>query len=284
MDIICHEGSKQFHLFNDSCSYIIGILPNGEPGQLYFGKRVHDREDYGYLVNYVGRAMFVGKSDDESFSLEANRREYPSFGTGDYRQSAFSLLFGDGSHVSTLKFDSFKIFDGKPKLNGLPAVYAEEEGEAKTLELTLKDELKGIRAVLLYTIFRDYPVITRSVRFVNEGRESVTIDRAMSLCLDLPDHDYEWMQFSGAWAREKRPITKQLDEGTVLVESLRGHSSANHNPFVILKRKNTDEFKGEAIGAALVYSGNFLTSAEVDTYGSLRLMTGINPSYFSWNL
>ena len=284
MDIICHEGSKQFHLFNDSISYIIGILPNGEPGQLYFGKRVHDREDYGYLVNYVGRAMFVGKSDEESFSLEANRREYPSFGTGDYRQSAYSLLFEDGSHVSTLKFESFKISDGKPKLKGLPAVYTQEDEEARTLELTLKDELKGVRAVLLYTIFRDYPVIARSVRFINEGKECVTLDRAMSLCLDLPDHDYEWMQFSGAWAREKRPITKQLDEGTVLVESLRGHSSANHNPFVILKRKNTDEFQGEAIGAALIYSGNFLTSAEVDTYGSLRLMTGINPSYFSWIL
>ncbi len=284
MDIIYHEGSKQFHLFNDRISYIIGIFPNGEPAQLYYGKRIHDKEDYNYLINYESRAMMVGKFDKESFSTEMNRREYPSFGNGDYRQCAYTLIFKDGSHVSGLKYESYSITDGKPGIEGLPATYTEDDKEAKTLELTLKDELTGMKAVLLYTIFRDYPVIARSVRFINEGKDAVIIDRAMSLSLDLPDSDYEWMQFSGAWAREKRPIVKQLEEGTVSVESLRGHSSANHNPFVILKRKNTDEFSGEAIGAALVYSGNFYSSAEVDTYGTLRLMTGINPERFSWKL
>lgn len=284
MDVIYHEKSKQFHLCNEKISYIIGIMQNGEPGQLYFGKRVHDREDYSYLINHEIRAMVVGDSSDESFSLEMNKREYPSFGTSDYRLPAFELLYDNGSHVSDLRFVSHSIRKGKPSLEALPAVYTENEDEAATLELLLRDELTGMEMILSYTIMRDHPVIARNVRFVNKGKEEVSIERCMSLSLDLPDHDYVWMQFSGAWGREKTPVEKKLDSGITAIGSLRGHSSANQNPFVILKRPDTDESRGEAIGAALVYSGNFLTQAEVDTYGATRLMTGIHPERFSWRL
>ncbi len=284
MDIVFHEGAKQFHLFNDEISYIIGVLPNGEPGQLYYGKRIRDKEDYSYLVNYEYRAMMVGMPSDERFSLEFNRSEYPSFGTSDLRLPAFEIEYANGSHVSAFRYTDHKISAGKPGLEGLPAVYTEDDAEAMTLTLNLKDELTGIELSLLYTIFRDCPVITRSVLFENKGTEEVSLERCMSLSLDLPDNDYVWMQFSGAWARERKPIEKKLEAGVTAIGSLRGHSSANQNPFVILKRPCADEFQGEAIGAALVYSGNFLSQAEVDTYGTTRFMTGIHPDRFSWSL
>ncbi|MBQ7583239.1 MAG: alpha-galactosidase [Lachnospiraceae bacterium] len=283
MDIIYNDSAKQFHLFNDRISYITGIMPNGEPGQLYFGKRVADK-DYSYLINLEFRAMMVGMPEDERFSLEFNKREYPSFGTSDLRLPAFELIQKNGSHVSAFTYLSHEISRGKPKLQGLPAVYMEDEEEAMTLSLKLKDELTGMELTLFYTIFRDYPVIARSVLFENKGAEEVSLERCMSLSLDLPDHDYVWMQFSGAWGREKTPVEKKLDSGITAIGSLRGHSGANQNPFVILKRPDTDEFQGEALGAALVYSGNFLTQAEVDTYGTTRLMTGIHPDRFSWGL
>ena len=106
----------------------------------------------------------------------------------------------------------------------------------------------------------------------------------MSLCMDLPDCCYDWMQFSGAWARERYPKTRQLEQGILSVGSMRGNSSHNHNPFVILKRPDTDEFQGEAIGFSLIYSGNFLAQAEVDTYDTTRVLMGIHPSCFDWKL
>ncbi|MCR5486139.1 MAG: alpha-galactosidase [Lachnospiraceae bacterium] len=284
MDIIYHAESRQFHLTNDQVSYIIGILPNGEPGQLYFGARIPDSKDRSYLINREFRAMMVGMPDQEDFSLEMNRREYPSFGTSDLRLPAYEVLSSNGSHVSCPVYDSHEILKGKPDLPGLPALYTEDEEEAKTLLLTLKDPVNGMEIVLSYTIFRDYPVISRSVFFKNGGKEELRIERALSISLDLPDHDYVWMQFSGAWGREKTPVHKKLSEGVTAIGSLRGHSSANHNPFVILRRENTDEFQGEALGMALIYSGNFLAQAEVDTYGTTRLMLGIHPDRFSWIL
>ncbi len=50
MSIIYHEQAKQFHLYNRSISYIIQIMANGQLGNLYYGKRITDRESYAYLL------------------------------------------------------------------------------------------------------------------------------------------------------------------------------------------------------------------------------------------
>lgn len=45
MKIVYHEESKVFHLWNENISYVMMVLPNGHLGQLYFGKRIHDRNN-----------------------------------------------------------------------------------------------------------------------------------------------------------------------------------------------------------------------------------------------
>ena len=87
--------------------------------------------------------------------------------------------------------------------------------------------MTGVRLELLYTIFAEGGVIARSARFVNEGESAVHLLKAMSLCLDLPDCDYDWIQFSGAWARERHVKTRRLEQGIQAVGSTRGHSSMN---------------------------------------------------------
>ena len=106
----------------------------------------------------------------------------------------------------------------------------------------------------------------------------------MSLSLDLPDMEYELLHFSGAWGRERHLKVRKLEQGVQSVESLRGHSSHNHNPFVMLRRPGTDEDQGEVLGFSLVYSGNFLAQAEVDTWDTTRITLGINPFGFDWKL
>ena len=284
MSIVFHEKTKQFHLFNDEISYVIMILPNGEIGSLYYGKRIHDKEDFSYLLEYSFRAMVSGIPEKEEFSLENTRQEYPSFGASDLRISAFEIIHEDGSRVSHFEYEKHEIFKGKKAIKGLPATYVENDEQADSLVITCVDKLKKLQIELNYTIYRDYPVITRNVKFQNIGNQSVSLEKALSINLDLPDSNYEWMQFSGAWGRERIPVIKKLDCGITSIESKRGHSSANHNPFVILKRPDTTEDMGEAIGFSFVYSGNFIALAEGDTYGALRFMMGINPIWFSWDL
>lgn len=284
MDIVYHESSKCFHLYNDSISYIMTILRNGQLGQLYCGARIHDREDFTHLLELAPRAMSACLyENDRSFSLEHIKQELPSYGTSDYRAAAVEILQPNGSRLTDFRYVSHCVSPGKPKLQGLPATYTQSNDEALTLTVTLRDALIGVKAQLSYTIFRDYAAITRSVRYENEGENTLTLTRAMSLSLDLPDCDYEWMQFSGRWAGERQLITRQLRQGTTAIGSLRGHSSHHHNPFVILKRPTADEDKGEVFGLSLVYSGNFLM-AEVDAHRTLRLLAGIHPDGFGWRL
>lgn len=283
MDIIWHKTSGQFHLFNDRISYIFGVSPSGELAGIYFGKRIHDKKDMSYIQIRVGMPNVAVDPATESYSMEINRQEYPSFGTTDFGTQAFEVKTLNGSRISSFVYKSHKIFKGKKALTGLPATYADED-EAMTLEVELADSVSEMTLILSYTIFDRYPVIARHAVFKNNGSDKVTLTKALSCCLDLSDQDYEWMQFSGSWARERIPDVKKLSTGTVLIESKRGTSSANQNPFIIIKRPRTDEFAGEAIGFSFVYSGNFVAMAEGNNHDRLRILMGINPDRFEWPL
>lgn len=285
MPIVFHQASREFHLYNDHLSYIIRVLRNDQLGQLYFGQRVPDRPDHGYLVENTYRPVTSYVYDnDYSFSLGNVKQEYPAYGTTDYRQPALEIKQANGSTVTNFTYTGHQIYAGKPRLEGLPATYVEDDSEAATLEVYLHDQVMDVDLTLTYTIFNDYDAIARSAKFTNRGQEACQLTTAMSMNLDLPDDDYDWLQFSGAWGRERQLKSARLRPGIQSVGSTRGASSHMENPFIILKRPHTDDFQGEAYGFSLVYSGNFLAQAEVDPYKVTRVQLGINPFHFSWKL
>lgn len=280
-----HVTDTLFHLRNDSLSYIMQILPNGYLGQLYVGPAVPLDVDYSYLLELAARPTSACPFyDNPVFSLEHVKQEYGQYGGSDYRQPAVVMSQPDGSTVTTFQYESHRIEVGKSRLDGLPATYVEDDSEAETLIIVLVDPLTTVRIELSYTLFSSRPVLTRTARFINDGHAEVFLDQAMSACLDLPDAEYEWWQFSGAWGRERHLKTRTLEQGITSIGSIRGNSSAQQNPFVILARPGTDDRQGEAIGCAFVYSGNFLIQAEVDTFDTTRLLVGIHPQGFRWKL
>lgn len=285
MSILFHEQTQTFHLSNETVSYIMTVLPNGHLAQLYFGKRIHHKENFSYLLEMAPRPMTSYLYDeDRTLSLEHIKQEYGVYGSTDYRQPAVEILQENGSRISDFQYEGHTISAGKPVLSGLPATYTEDDSEAETLTVVLKDPVSYIRLELLYTIFAKGGIIARSARFINKGTQDIHLTKAMSLCMDLPDHNYEFLHFSGAWARERYVKNRKLEPGIQSVGSIRGNSSHNHNPFIVLKRPTADEFQGEAIGFSLIYSGNFLAQAEVDTYDTTRILLGIHPDCFDWKL
>ena len=285
MAIKFYEESGQFHLYNDEISYIFKILKNKQLGHLYYGKRLTDIPDYGYLVEESRRDMAACPTEEDNFfSLESARQEYPTYGNGDVRYGAYELLWENGSNITEFEYRTHKIYKGKEKLKGLPATYVEDENEAETLEVTLKDRRKNVKIVLCYTIFKDVPVLTKNVRFSNDSDEKITLLSALTSCVDFPDKDYVMIDLAGAWSRERNIRERKLDYGVQSVHSMRGCSSHQFNPFFALKRENTDEFQGEIFGFSFVYSGNFLAQAEVDNYDVTRVLMGIHPSGFQWEL
>lgn len=290
MAIIYHENTKTFHLTNDRVSYILRVMENGQLENLYYGKRIHDREDFSLYHEEEFRSQTsLCMPEPSLLSLQYTRQEYPSYGTGDYRSPAFTVLQDNGSRIVNFLYKGHKITDGKPSLSPLPATYVEAGSEAQTLTVQLSDEEMGAELFLTYTIYEAYPVITRNTRFqyLGKGRkdEKIVLERAMSMSVEFNDMDYELITLSGAWARERYIKRRALEMGVQSVQSLAGTcSSAEHNPFLALVRPDTNEKQGDVYGFNLVYSGNFLAQVEVSTFDMTRVMMGIHPEGFSWKL
>ncbi len=274
--------NNTFHIYNDDVSYIIKILKNNHLGQLYFGKKIRHRDDFDHLLVEKGTSLapcvFKGDLD---FSLEVLKQEYPSYGTGDYRDPAYQVVADNGSSITDLVYKSHIIKNGKDAITGLPSTYG---NNVETLEITLQDDVIGLKVLLRYHVFSDIAAIVRSTAFINISTKPLRIERAMSASLDLYDSNFEMITLDGAWARERHISTRKITSGIQSVASSRGASSAMHNPFIALKRPQTTETAGEAYGFTLIYSGNFLAQVEVDAYDVTRVLMGINPFEFNWTL
>ncbi|WP_010677656.1 alpha-galactosidase [Bacillus timonensis] len=285
MHIFVNEQSNQFHLTNGKISYIFHVLKNGSLGHLYFGKAINHRDDFSHLQkdDVPTPASCHYFQDDPAFSLETTRQEFPVYGKGDFRDAAIELETSDGRMGNQYTYKDYKILRGKPKLEGLPATYA-NENEATTLMIRLFDETTDTELFLSYAIFHHFPVITRSVALKNTGLHDLYIKKIMSSSIDFPDSDFSMVHLSGTWSRERHIKERKLVEGTHSIASIRGASSHHHNPFIALKRNDTTEHMNEVYGFNFIYSSNFLAQVEVDHYQMMRVMMGIHPHQFKWKL
>lgn len=250
----------------------------------YYGPVIGDM-DMSYLVRPLDRG-FSGQPQeimDRGFSLDTRLLEYPSYGTGDYRDYCLHAAYGDGSQVTDLRFVSYEIEEGKYALEGLPAMYQGEE-KAETLEITLEDKYKNLQVVLYYGVFENLDVITRACKIVNKGEDKVRLLRAYSMGLDFDHKDLDFLHFYGRHAMERKMERSPLQHGFQGVESRRGYSSHQQNPFAVLCKPDATEEYGWCYGASFVYSGNFSIQAEVSQADTTRLTVGIQDTQFEFHL
>ena len=284
MAIVYDASSKTFNLSTSKTSYVLKVLGSNHVAHVYWGKKIKAK-NLDYVLRSKNWGSFLTNTDNiDDFMLEMTPQEYPGYGSTDLRTPAVELQFSDGTSATDFRYESHNIYAGKNKLNNLPATYVEDENEAMSLELTLVDSLKNVKLILSYSVFEEFDAITRSVKIINESNEDVNINRVLSANVDFRDSDYELLQLSGAWARERHIIRKEIRSGSQSIGSRRGSSSHAQNPFMALVRKDTTEQHGEVYGFSLIYSGNFLANVEVDMYENARAQIGINPFDFTWLL
>jgi alpha-galactosidase len=281
-----HFDSKErvFHLKGKDTSYVMQIIKDGYLAHLYWGKKIRSYHGSNPL-SFINRGFSPNPDPfDQTFSLDTLPQEYPAYGNTDFRTPAYQIQLENGSTITDLRYKTHTIFKGKRKLGGLPAVYVEEEQEADTLEIILEDSFIGLQVLLSYTVFSDFNAITRSVCFQNNGKENLNILRALSANIDFCDDQFDLLTLYGSHNNERNVIRRPVVPGNQLIESRRGASSHQQNPFFALLRKNADESYGEVFGFSLVYSGNFLAQVEVDQFHTARASIGINPFDFAWLL
>ena len=239
-----------------------------------------------YLLNYGDRG-FSGNpnsaGNDRTYSLDALPQEYPSLGTGDFRNYALNIENADGSQCCNPVYITHEIEAGKYTLKGLPFVRA-EENEAETLKIILEDPVTKVELHLLYGVLEKEDIITRSVIIKNAGKAPVTVKKAQSACLDFLHGDYDLIKFHGRHAMERNMERMPVSHESIRIGSRRGTSSHQYNPGVILVGKNTNEDSGSCYGMLFVYSGNFLVEAEKDQYDQTRIQMGLTDELFAYPL
>ena len=284
MAITFNETTRIFTLTTAHTTYQMQADAQGYLLHLYYGARTAGEMDY--LLNYGDRG-FSGNpnsaGNDRTYSLDALPQEYPSLGTGDFRNYALNIENADGSQCCNPVYITHEIAAGKYTLKGLPFVRA-EENEAETLKIILEDPVTKVELHLLYGVLEKEDIITRSVIIKNAGKAPVTVKKAQSACLDFLHGDYDLIKFHGRHAMERNMERMPVSHESIRIGSRRGTSSHQYNPGVILVGKNTNEDSGSCYGMLFVYSGNFLVEAEKDQYDQTRIQMGLTDELFAYPL
>ena len=285
MGIIYSKSDRTFTIQTKNTTYQMQVDPYGFLLHLYYGKKT-DGSCMDYLLTYYDRG-FSGNpfdaGDDRTYSMDALPQEYPSYGTGDYRSTALIVENADGSTACDLRYRSHHIFNGKYKIPGLPAVYADET-ESQTLEIVMEDAVTGVEVTLQYGVLPDYDVITRSEKIVYRGEGKICIRKAQSACLDFVQGKYDLLTFYGRHAMERTMQREPVTHGSHVIGSVRGTSSHQYNPMMILADENTTDQYGNCYAMSFVYSGNFKGETLKDQFGQTRALMGLQDEMFSYPL
>ena len=271
-----------FQLDTPGTSYVFRIAETGHLEQLYYGKKIRPVSDAEPLKEKTGTGLGTTvfySAESAPLSLNNFPQEISTAGKGDFREPFLLVRGQNGAFVNDFLFESYEILENFGP-DGLPSAH----GKAKTLAVTVADRAAGLYLNLYYSVFDDCDIIVKSASLTNKSGKSVRIEKLASSQLDLPDCAYDLVTLDGAWAKERYVNSRPLSTGIFTVDSKVGFSSNTHNPFIMLKRRGATPSHGDCYGFNLVYSGNHCESVEVTTHEKTRVINGINPFGFSWEL
>ena len=276
------ENEKAYLLSTENTSYAFRIMETGQIEHLYYGRKV----SLSNVKAFSEKQLFapgnsISYDDINRFVSLENRMLEASFtGKGDIREPLIEAILPDGSTTLDLVFESDDIKEGAKELSYLPFAYSDDNDQAETLTLTLKDKNSGLLLSLFYTVFPECDCIVKSLSVKNDLDEDVRITRLLSSMCDFPEEGYTVSNFTGSWTNEMNRHDTVLTSGIFINSSFTGTSSNRANPFTMWA-KNAHEDNGEVYSSNLIYSGNHYTAFETTSYGKMRVVTGINPRNFS---
>lgn len=279
MNIKFNPKENTFHLYNNKISYVMKILLHGELGHLYYGERLYG-DSFAHMYYQKHHPTVSVYREVSGYSMSSMRQEYSSYGGTDFSTGSYELIQENGSSLCEFVYDSYKVLSVKPSIPSMPRA----KGESLTLEIKLYDKLIETSMYLYYTIFENSSVITRSTRFVNEGKQELYLSKAYSAQLDFDENDFTLHSLDGAWARERNITKRKVEKGRTIIESTLGASGHIQNPLLVLSKGSADEMQGQAYGMTFIYSGSFIGTVDVGSHNRTRISIGIHEQNFKWKL
>ena len=277
--MVIFDGDKRvFKLDTENTSYVMGVTEEGYLGNIYYGKKV-DTTDLVYAMRTNEHPFTPAKLPGEKIGfMDRFPTEYPYAGTGDFRSSCINIRDNAGQEGLELKYKSHNIYAEKRKIDGMPS--ARGDG-SMSLDIVLSDEALGAEVTLVYTVYEECDIITRSVNVKNISGKEFYITKALSACLNLETGVSDILSLHGSWARERHIQRSKIEYGSYVTESLRGEPGHQDHPFIAVLSGNCSENCGDVYAMNLIYSGNFIARVQKDQFDKVRMSIGIHPENFT---
>ena len=251
-----------FRLDGGNTTYAFGVNERGELQQIYWGGKIGAND-----------AIAPAKSNPEVASFDSpynnTPQEYAGWGAGLYQEPALKVTFADGNRDLVLHY----VSSSKPA-----------NGDGHAFDVVLKDISRAVTVTLHYQMDPESGILARSATIENREPKPIMIEQAAAAAFSLPPAHYTLSYLSGRWAGEWTLNQETVHQGQRVLESRRGSTGHQLNPWFALGKGDADEEHGETWFGSLAWSGSWRITVEQDTIDSVRVTGGFNPFDFGYQL
>jgi len=254
------ESAHTFRIDAKDVSYVLGVNPSGELQTLYWGKRLRPADS-------IPAASADGGTSAFDLPVNATPQEFVGWGSGLVVEPDLKITFPDGNRDLVLHYASHAIRDN-------------------TLTITLKDISRDVVVDLIYQMDAETGILARSARIENRTQQPFTIEQAFAATWNLQaSNDYQLRYLTGRWAGEWNLQQMPLRPGKIVLESRRGSTGDEANPWFAIERGNQqDQDAGDVWFGALGWSGSWQINVEEDWANRVRITGGYTPFDFAYVL
>ncbi len=241
-------------------TYAMGVNERGELQSIYWGARVMRNADFS-------PAHILGEVASFDLSNTITPQEYPGWGAELYNEPALKATYANGNRDVVLHF-------------------VQQHIDGETLDIDLKDIASDLQVHLYYRVYPETGILERWSRIENHTDQVITLESAQSAAWSLPHGEgYGWHYLTGHWGGEWQQHSEVLQTGAHVIESRRGSTSHQANPWFAIDRPDqTTEENGPVWFGALGWSGSWRITVEQTAMQQVRVTGGFNPFDFGYRL
>ncbi|MCS0633597.1 alpha-galactosidase [Telluria mixta] len=253
------EATRVFRLDGGAVTYAFGVNADGHLQTMYWGSALS-------ADDRLPAPAPVPENSSNETSITVTPFEYPGFGAGLTVEPALKVTFPDGVRDLDLR-------------------YVDHQLDGERIVVRLKDVSRAVHVTLAYAMDAASGILSRSAVVENRTNGWIQVDQMAAASINLPyDDDYRLSYLTGRWAGEFALQTRPVGPGATVIESRKGVTSHQANPWIALSRAMTEEESGPVWFGALGWSGAWRISVDMDAVGGVRVTAGYNPFDFAYRL
>jgi len=262
------SAAQVFRLDGGNSTYAFGVNERGELQPLYWGGRIGTHDSVAPAHSFPELASF-----DSPYTTTPE--EYAGWGAGLFTEPALKVTFADGNRDLVLHF------------------VRATQSSPQAVELLLKDISREIYVTLRYTMDPDSGILARSADIENREKQPIVVEQAAAAQWTLPPARYTLSYLTGRWGGEWTLNQEQIHGGERVIESRRGTTGHQANPWFAISRDDSQAAVGPAVASeehgevwfgALAWSGSWRITVERTQRDAVRVTGGFNPFDFGYKL